>query len=144
MPPQRIVRQGVQVIRKVESEPVYEPEPREPEPPPLSVGEAPAATQPIAPVNGSAPSAPSCMFCDNTEASDTLIPGFPDGGSDYLVCGACVERLVDAMRLELPRRRLRLAMERLMAGSVSIEMVEQIEKLAEVQSAKVDWGKTDG
>ena len=141
-PPQRPPA-GIKLIQKPEQESVYEAVAREAEPPPLTIGEPGTAA-----FNGAREQSniqletfstataaslavkPTCMFCDHTEASDLLIPGFPDGGADYMVCGACVERLVDAMRLELPRRRLRLAMERLMAGSVSIETVEAVEKMA--------------
>ena len=136
--PSAVRRGGIQVIQRAEQEEAYEPQPAEVPIPPLTVGEAPEphAAHDSALSNGSIgqlavnpTQGAACMFCDRTEASDTLIPGFPDGGADYLVCGACVERLVDAMRAELPRRRLRLAMERLAAGTVSIEMVEAVERL---------------
>ena len=74
-----------------------------------------------------------CCFCGKGGQDDLLIPGIagtvPDGRSPQ-VCAACIERLIDALRAELPRRRLRLAMERLAAGTVSIEMVEAVERLA--------------
>ena len=72
-----------------------------------------------------------CLFCGSSDKDDILIPGYPAPTADTTrVCGQCIERLIDALRAELPRRRLRLAMERLAAGTVSIEMVEQIERMA--------------
>ncbi len=164
-PPAHRPRSGIQVIERAEQEAGYEAQPREPEPPPLTVrggvgisggviyesaindqhdstlskteddstlsngSGADTGQHVVKPTVGREPS-PTCMFCDNTEASDTLIPGFADGGRDYMVCGACVDRLIDAMRQELPRRRLRLAMERLAAGPVSAETLATIERLA--------------
>jgi hypothetical protein len=46
-----------------------------------------------------------------------------------VLCDGCVMQAVDAVRAEMPRRRLRLAMERLAAGTVSIETVEAIERM---------------
>lgn len=51
-----------------------------------------------------------------------------------VLCDACVMAAVDAVRAEMPRRRLRLAMERLAAGTVSIETVEAIERMVPQQT----------
>jgi hypothetical protein len=75
----------------------------------------------------------SCQFCDATDETDIVLPC--QDGDPRSICGRCVERLVDALRAELPRRRLRLAMERLAAGTVSIETVEAVERLAAKQTA---------
>jgi hypothetical protein len=80
--------------------------------------------------NGTAYSPQGCCFCQRTEADDVIVDAYPQTVNGPVVCAQCVERLVDAVRAELPRRRLRLAMERLAAGTVSIEMVEAVERLA--------------
>lgn len=69
-----------------------------------------------------------CVVCAATESTDVLVTIAKV--NEISVCGSCVERLMEATRAELPRRRLRLAMERLAAGAVSLDVVEQIEKLA--------------
>lgn len=56
-----------------------------------------------------------------------------------VLCDACVMTAVDAVRAEMPRRRLMLAMERLAAGTVSIETVEAVERLVSGQTDR----KTD-
>ena len=71
-----------------------------------------------------------CILCFATEAkADILIQGSVQPGG-HLVCGACIERLIDFLQQELPRRRLRLAMERLASGEVTPEMLRIIEDLS--------------
>ena len=77
---------------------------------------------------------PMCRVCGATEPSEVVVR--IEKINEVALCGACIELLVDALRAELPRRRLRLAMERLASGTVSIEMVEQVERLAGYQTAK--------
>lgn len=68
-----------------------------------------------------------------------------------VLCDACVMLGVDAVRDELPRRRLRLAMERLAAGPVSLEMLATIEAMANPPPSQtkavampIISGRTDG
>jgi len=53
-----------------------------------------------------------------------------------VVCDECVMAAVDAVQQEMPRRRLRLAMERLAQGPVTAEMLEVVERLAARQDER--------
>lgn len=46
------------------------------------------------------------------------------------ICDDCAMKAVDLIQAELPRRRLRLAMERLLAGEVTETLVVEIERLS--------------
>ena len=71
---------------------------------------------------------PMCGCCGATEASEIIVR--IEITEPVSLCGACIELLVDKLRSELPRRRLRLAMERLASGEVTPEMLKIIEDLS--------------
>ena len=72
---------------------------------------------------------PQCSCCGRGEDVDVLVKA-PGPEPAHKICGTCVEALVDTLRAELPRRRLRLAMERMMAGPIDAATVEAVEKMA--------------
>ena len=77
-----------------------------------------------------------CILCGRSDKDAAILVDGRDedmaelGHVGHKVCDKCIERLIDRLRTELPRRRLRLAMERLASGEVTPEMLKIIEDLS--------------
>lgn len=77
-----------------------------------------------------------CILCGVSDKDAALLIDARDddqvqlGHDGHRVCDKCVERLMTRLHSEIPKRRLRLALERMMAGEVSAETVEAVERLA--------------
>lgn len=69
----------------------------------------------------------TCLLCQRAEAECAVLVELHSGH----ICDQCTEEAIDLVKQELPKRRLRLAMERMLAGEVTPEMVERIERLAQ-------------
>lgn len=67
-----------------------------------------------------------CLLCERSEPECAVLVELHSGH----ICDQCTEEAIDLVKQELPKRRLRLAMERMLAGQVSIETVEMIERMS--------------
>lgn len=71
-----------------------------------------------------------CLLCGRKEPECAVLVELHSGH----ICDQCTEEAIDLVKQELPKRRLRLVMERMLAGQVTPEMVAEIEKMMGVKS----------